>query len=250
MGESEDILPMIKLAVREVLAEDILPRLNNLEKQILELANIKATLNSQQTCLNEHTKSLTFLDQEVKEIQSKSIPRLETKFTDLNEKMCLNLLNLDVHRRKWTLLINGIKGESGENELVTRDKVKCFAKDKLEIEGADSHPLASCHRLAQRNDAGIIIRFVDLNDRNNWLSSARKLKNKRTSVSISPDLPPVLRPLKDDILQIRKDLPPEDKKHSQVKYLPTWPYACLSVRGKPNINPRITKSNIIANYLT
>ena len=110
MGESEDILPKIKLAVREVLAEDILPRLNNLEKQILELANVKATLNSQQTCLNEHTKSLTFLDQEVKEIQSKSIPRLETKFTDLNEKMCLNLLNLDVHRRKWTLLINGIKG--------------------------------------------------------------------------------------------------------------------------------------------
>ena len=33
MGESEDILPKIKLAVREVLAEDILPRLNNLENR-------------------------------------------------------------------------------------------------------------------------------------------------------------------------------------------------------------------------
>ena len=62
-------------------------------------------------------------------------------------------------------------------------------------------------------------------------------------------MPPVLRPLKDDILKIRKELPPDDKRTSQVKYLPNWPYVCLTIKGKSTKHPRITKQTIIQNYL-
>ena len=41
MSEAEDLGQMIKKAVKEVLHEDILPRLQNLEKQMIELTNIK-----------------------------------------------------------------------------------------------------------------------------------------------------------------------------------------------------------------
>ena len=187
---------------------------------------MKVTLDKQQFRLNESENALTFQNKQMEEIQNKLIPDLEKKLTEMTEKVCFNLLDLDQHRRKWNFILNGITGTSGEHECDTRDKVKCFAKEKLEVTGVDSVQLAACHRLAQKNDAGIIARFVDLGDRNKWLSSAKNLKNKNTNVSISPDMPPVLRPLKDDILKIRKELPPDDKRTSQVKYLPNWPYVC------------------------
>ena len=83
--------------------------------------------------------------------------------------MCKNMLDLDVHRRKWTLTVNRMKCEIGETETVTRSKVKAFAKDHLKIEGADHQALAACHRLSQKTYASIMIGFVDLKDRNEWL---------------------------------------------------------------------------------
>jgi hypothetical protein len=117
------------------------------------------------------------------------------------------------------------------------------------VPGADLHPFGACHRLAQKDDAGIIIRFSDLTDRNSWLTNAKNLKNTQCNVSISPDMPPCLRPLKTDILNIRKDLPPAQKQLAQVKYLPSWPYICLKIRGKATMNPRIRKETIISKYL-
>ena len=250
MSKIEEFLPAIRTAVREVINEEVLPRLCNLEKQISDIADMKAKLDSQQTRLSEHEDTLAFLDKQIQDIQTKSITELEKKFTELTEKVCFNILNLDLHRRKWSLIVNGVEGLAGEKESVTRDKVKCFARDKLAIVGAYSHPLAACHRLSQKNNAGIIVTFVDLNNRNEWLSNAKNLRNKDSSVSISPDMPPVLRPLKNDILKIRKDLPPDTRKNAQVKYLPTWPYTCLAIRGQTTRNPRITKKDIIEKYLT
>ena len=98
--------------------------------------------------------------------------------------MCLNTLNLDTHRRKWTLIINGLKGDAGESELVTGTKVRELAKHKLKIQGVDSHVFNACHRLSQREDAGVILCFQDLYNRNEWLLNVKNLKNSATNVSI------------------------------------------------------------------
>ena len=165
--------------------------------------------------------------------------------------MCLNTLNLDTHRRKWSLIINGLKGNAGEPELVTRTKVCELAKHKLKIQGVDSHAFTACHRLSQREDAGVILCFQDLYNRNEWLLNAKNLKNSATnvSVSISPDIHPCLRKLRSNILEKRKALPPEQRKLSQVRYLPQWPYICLKVRGQATINPSIEKETIVNSYL-
>ena len=114
--------------------------------------------------------------------------------------MLEKILNIDTHRRKWTLIINGLKGKSGESEMETRAKVRTFAKERLKVTGADSHSFRACHRLSQKDDAGIIVCFTDLYNRNEWLSNAKNLKNVESTASLSPDLHPCLRPLKKDIL--------------------------------------------------
>lgn len=245
----EQFLPAIRQAVKEAIREEITERLENLEKKVSDIANLKTTIDSHDKRLGEHEHSLDFQGDQIKDILENSIPDLEKKFCDLTEKMCMKMLDMDMHRRKWSVIINGLDGEAGESESVTRDKVKTFAMDKMQVTGADSHPIAACHRLAQKKDAGITVRFVDLNHRNEWLSNAKNLKSSNLNVSLSPDLPPVLRPLKSDILKQRKDLPPALKQKSQVKYHPTWPYVSLAVKGQATKYSKINKDTIMAKFL-
>ena len=113
----------------------------------------------------------------------------------------------------------------------------------------DSINLSACHRLAQTADAEIIIRFCDLKDRNQWLQNAKKnLKDSNSGISISLDLLPTLRPLKSDIVKQRKNLPPETRRNSKVKYHPTWP--CFSKQPEPiNNKPTDTKEAVVKSYL-
>ena len=102
-----------------------------------------------------------------------------------------------------------------------------MAKNDLKVSGVDSINFSGCHRLAQTADAGTIIRFCDLKDCNQWLQNAINLKDSNFGISVSPDLPPTLRPLSLTFLN-RKNLPPETQRNSKVKYHPTWPYVSLS----------------------
>ena len=81
------------------------------------------------------------------------------------------------------------------------------------------------------------------------VSGAKHLKNYDGNISISPDLPPVLRPLKGDISNQRKDLPLDVKSKYHVKYLPCWPFVCLNSRDHPTKNPRITRDFIVNKIL-
>ena len=136
----------------------------------------------------------------------------------------MNILNIETHRRKWSLIINGIEGITNEPETETRSKARTMATTSLKVTVADSHLMTACHRLSQKANAPILVRFMDLANRNEWLSEAKNLKNSDKRISISPDMPPVLRCLMKDILEQRKELPPDVKSRSQVKYLPRWPY--------------------------
>ena len=99
-----------------------------------------------------------------------------------------------------------------------------MARTQLRVD-AEERDLAACHRLKRDQDAGIIARFVDLNQRDRWLENAKHLRD--TKISMNVDLPPCLRPLKTELMGIRKKLPPDVKRRSTVKHLPKWPYLVL-----------------------
>ena len=60
----------------------------------------------------------------------------------------------------------------------------------------------------------------------------RTIKNYNKKISISPDLPPVLRPAKDELLQERSKLPLQTKQKSRIKFLPQWPFVQMKVEGR------------------
>ena len=91
-----------------------------------------------------------------------------------------------------------------------------MAKQHLKITDASVFDFSSCHRLANKENAGLIIRFKDLQQRNNWLQNAKFLRNHTGKINVAPDLPQVLRPLKKELLEkCKKSLPPKKKSNYQ-----------------------------------
>ena len=90
-------------------------------------------------------------------------------------------------------------------------------------------------------------RFKDLKQKNAWLSGAKmsgakNLKKKHLDkISVSQDLPPVLRTLKTELLGKRKNLPLPHKSKSNLCYLKSWPYIELKTGIGNIIRPSATR---------
>lgn len=136
-----------------------------------------------------------------------------------------------------------------EPEHITRQVCVTMARDELRIPDAERTSFAACHRLSPQSDAGVIVRFTDLSQRNKWLMNAKNLKDSRRNISISPDIPPPLRVLKKDILNQRKNLPADLKQTARIQYLKEWPYVKMTTSEGPDVLPTIDKNNIITNIL-
>ena len=109
---------------------------------------------------------------------------------DVATGLALQTLDLDVHRRKWSLTVQGLKGEENEDEDKTRDICVKLAKECLDVKDSSPMDFAACHRLSHQADSGVNIRFRELKGKNLWLSGAKNLKTHADNISISPDLLP------------------------------------------------------------
>ena len=92
------------------------------------------------------------------------------------------------------------------------------------------------------------MRFKDLQQRNEWLINAKSLKS-HTDISIFADLPPVLRPLKKELLQKRRYLPVDQKRGLVVRNLKPWPYVELKVINGPVIKPNASATDTVKSVL-
>ena len=138
------------------------------------------------------------------------------------------------------------KGQLDTETYSNNQACVALARDHLQVDSASDTDLAACHRLSKRADSGIIVRFKDLKQRNAWLSGAKNLKNHPDKISVSQDLPPVLRTLKTELLGKRKDLPPPQKSKSNLRYLKSWPYIELKTGTGNIIRPSATRESIAA----
>ena len=151
--------------------------------------------------------------------------------------------------RMWVMGIMGSHNlgpikPADEVEDETRAACVALARDYLQVDNASDTDLAACHRLSKRADSGVIVRFKDLKQRNLWLSGAKHLKNHSDKISVSQDLPPVLRSLKTELLGKRKNLPPPQKSKSNLRYLKSWPYIELKTGTGSIIRPSATRESI------
>ena len=151
------ILAAIKLAVREAMGE-ISARLENVDRTIANLVEVQQRIEVVEESIQYTSDRLAALATEV-------LPALSNHMSQIAETLTHQTLQIDVHRRKWNILIHGIEGPAGEEEGITRAKCIQFAREVLKVTDAETWHLAACHRLSQRANAGIILHFLDLAQR-------------------------------------------------------------------------------------
>ena len=201
-----------------------------------ELASIREKVDALET-------SVQASDSRVETVITDALPSITTHIS-ITTALVMRQLELEVHRRKWTLII---KDPASEREDDTRAACISLANDILKVPNAGNTRISACHRLSQEPDAGILIRFTDLSERNQWLMNAKNLKGK--DISIAPDLLPVLRKLKTDILAQRKYLSPPVRKQSSVRYFRQWPFVKLAIKDQQDLYPRISQTVIVKDLL-
>ena len=182
-------------------------------------------------------------------IRSPRIFFFQKHMQDVATGLALQTLDLDVQRRKWSLTVQGLKGEENEDEEKTRDICAKLSKECLHVKDASTTDFAACHRLSRQADSGVIIRFKDLRIRNQWLAGAKNLKTRADRISISPDLLPTLRSLKKDLLEKRSQMPPEQKGKHSLRYIRQWPYVVLAGPGNTKIQPSVSKESVVMQVL-
>ena len=213
-----------------------------LEQQLAQMNDLVTKVSAVETAVQ-------FTSKRMDDLEKVTLPALASHVEQVASALALQTLDIDVHRRKWSLTVQGLKGDPDEDDVDTRRACVRLARQHLDIEDAAETDFAACHRLSRKKDAGIILRFRDLSQRNKWLLGARKLKHLQDNISICPDLPPVLRPLKTELLQKRKSLPQEKKNNSHIKYLRQWPYVELTIPNSPKVRPSHQVSDIVSNVL-
>ena len=166
------------------------------------------------------------------------MPSLNTHIENVATTLTLRIVDMELHRRKWGLIVQGVKGPPNEEENATRKSMIEFATNCLQIENASNLQFVACHRLSNKADAATLIIFVDLADRNRWLNHANNLKNQKRKFSVNPDLSPLIRDLKGELLKMKQELSAAEKAKASNRYLRQWPYVELRIPGRPSLKPR------------
>jgi hypothetical protein len=238
------------------MSEEIIARIDSLQASIQPLisAAVKEAMAEWTEKVTMLEERCTLAEQKCAEVEAKydsaieKIENLEVSLAKTSAILAIQTTDDHMYQRKWNLIIHGIPGNARESELVTENKIRDVAKMKLK--SAHTAPFAACHRLSQDANSGIIIKFLNLNDRNEWLSSGKNLKDCEMKIAISPDTPPILKKLKSEILLHRKNLPREAKEKSRVKYHKTWPYITLHLPDGHIYNAKYKVQDLINDFFS
>ena len=242
--EESTVDPKIISAIEKVIQKELKPitaRLDEIDKTLRSFSDLKTKVDSIESAMQNSSDMLDTL-------VSDTLPSVFTHLSNVAGSLAHQTLKIDVHRRKWNLTIHGVKGAAGEKEHLTRDTMVDFAKNTLKVKDPVKSDFAACHRLSGAANAGVIVRFCDLSKRDKWLSGTKHLKGMK-NISVSPDLPPVLRQMKDELMKVRRELDGEKKMKAKVRYLPAWPFVELKVGDDDPIRPKTTLASVTQQIL-
>ena len=246
----QELLTQVTKTIKSEVREAINNELTELKQDIQSIKDDLKKIGDLKVRVDEIEKSIQHHSEKVDDVCDRILPTMVSHIEKVTTCLALQSLDLDTHRRKWNLTLHGLSGDAGEKEDKTREKVIALATGTLGITDAVPEQLAACHRLKKDANASIVLRFVDLNTRNKWVNAANKLQNHDTQLSLIPDIPPVLRPLRKQLLKIRKDLPTaHQRKRATIRYKQHWPYVELLMPDQEPIAPSIDKKQIVESVL-
>ena len=229
-------------------------------KMETKLSDIEATVTGHATAIQTITetvreleKSMEYTSENQHHLTQTKLPELSSHLEQLASALVLRTLDMEVHSRKWNLIIRGVKGPANENECTTREAAIVLATTGLRVVNAANSRIAACHRLNNKENAPIIVKFCDLSERNRWLDGGQESeepnRTHHSPISLNPDLPPTIRNLKTELLRMKKELPAEQKARSSVRYIRQWPYVKLRVADHPTLRPQTSPKIIVQSLL-
>ena len=139
-----DLRGLIQEEMNKIIKSQIDERLTRMEDSIKVMSDYGKTLASVEAACNHTSQRLDAL-------HDTTLPNLASHIQKVADALVFQTLDLDVHRRKWNLTLQGLPGEAGENENVTRRSCVKLAREKLGITEAKEEDFSACHRLKQRD---------------------------------------------------------------------------------------------------
>lgn len=184
----------------------------------------------------ELEKAMSHFENEQLGMKESTIPGIIEEAEKHNKSIRDEVLALNLWGRKWNFIVHGMTGEIKETSEVTRHRIQEFFNTTLKMDPGEvkNINIAACHRIRGSRDAtkeSIIIRFVDLQQRDYILTLAKKLP-KGSGYEVMVDLSPELSKLRRRLLKKKSELPFQQQKETKLKYLQKAPFIQLVVAGQ------------------
>ena len=97
----EDLLTMIQNTVRDeiqiVVKQEVSDRLDRFEQQLTQLSAL-------QQQMGDITAAIDFTSKKLEDLKSSNLPALYNHVERIAEALAMQTLDLDMHRRKWSLI--------------------------------------------------------------------------------------------------------------------------------------------------
>ena len=201
---------------------------------------------------------LQFTQKSVEEDIPARLSAMEKVHAAETEALTIRQLDLDTWNRKWNLVVSGIDGTPNEHEAVTKAAVltaiQSLGQGCEDIEVGD---LSAAHRLDHADSGSdIVVRFLHLWDRDRVLRNCWRFKDIDGSedVRITADIPPPIRPMRNELLKKRWEFVSAAKAEGRavktsVRYVQTYPYVQLWADGIIHATPSTTRAQLVHSVL-
>ena len=131
----------LKEAIRTIIKEENKLLCDKIDSAIAKLE----ALNSKYSDIE---KGLTDCAAKIEKTFHDFLPKLSNKVGETATLFSLRMIEMDCHLRKWSLIIQGMKGDPFEKCQDTTQKCVKLAKTYLNINEASSSDFSACHRLS------------------------------------------------------------------------------------------------------
>ena len=111
--------------IKSAIETTINPTLQKLEEDVKKIADLKRRVE-------EVERSAQFASDQLDHLYTSTLPRITSHIESIAIALSKRQLDLDVHRRKWSLTLSGLNGEANESEDQTRAKCVDLAKNFFE----------------------------------------------------------------------------------------------------------------------
>lgn len=217
-----------------IMHTELWTNISCIASEVIDMRSRMSKLEEKQShvkCEVDTLKSLFRSDLEGAKAEAKH--DLETISTDIDTKLknlSNDLTKLDIWGRKWNLVVKGVPGDLNETSSSSKKVLKSFMLNQLKLprESVDVMPLAAVHRLpgGREGKRNIIVRFVDLADRDMVLNATRNLAG-RSGFAVVTDLPPIVAKRRSNLLNTRFQLSQTERKHFKVRQIKDAPFVVM-----------------------